>query len=198
MYYRYGEISAPLDVSGRIDIIRNYASQDSGATEIDTQTALMRLSYVNVGTYAVNEFDSGIPGDTFRYAAVFFIPRFLWPEKPVLTEISNELNFSATGNFGSAVSTGLGVEFYWNFGWLGILVGGLGMGTLLYLWSLYSIRVQEVGAWHLFAVVLLGMKMGTRSDGFFVVDVLSPFLLATLGHFALSVVDKVIAVRKRE
>ncbi|MEY4270210.1 MAG: hypothetical protein RLZZ58_1426, partial [Pseudomonadota bacterium] len=155
-------------------------------------------SYVNVGTYAMHEYDSGLPGDSFKYTYAILIPRFLWPEKPVLTSVATDLNFSATGSFNSSVSAGISVELYWNFGWVGLFVGALGIGILLYLWSLYTIRVQEVGAWHLFAVVLLGMKVGTRSDGFIVTDIFGPLLLAVLGHFALSAIDKVIAVRKRD
>lgn len=71
-------------------------------------------------------------GDTIEPLLTFFIPRSLWPDKPnvqvglLVTKVffpeqTGEVNLS---------DSQLG-ELYWNFGWIGIVVGMVCIGTIL-------------------------------------------------------------------
>lgn len=188
----YGSISGPAGLAERTAILAEYVQNPSIAQEKDANYALIRFSYVNIGTLVIERYDMGFPADTLSYAYAVFIPRIIWPEKPILTDLSRELNYEITGNDQSAVATGLAPEAYWNGGWLGVIIGAFGAGTIFWAWSVYSLRVQSLGAWHLFPVVLLGIRAGTRFDGFFVVDLLGPLLFAVIGHFVLMMANRFV------
>lgn len=188
----YGSITGPASLSERAAIIGQYFDGSTTAGFSDENAAFARFSYVNVGTYVINSYDSGFPGTTLESAYAVFIPRIIWPNKPILTEAARELNFEVTGNDQSSVATGLAAEAYWNAGWIGVVVAALAVGTIFWFWSIYALRVQSAGAWHLFPVLLLGVRAGTRFDGFFVVDVLGPLLFAVLGHVALMMANRLI------
>lgn len=189
----YGSISAPAGPTERLRIVRDYFDAPSEEYETDVNYALLRFSYVNVGTLVINRYDIGQPGNSYEYAFALLIPRIIWPDKPSLTEGARTLNFEATGNDQSSVTSGLAPEGYWNGGWIGVVLAGLLASIIFWPWSLYALRVQEVGAWHLFPVILVGIRAGTRFDGWFVVDVLGPLLFAVVGHFILTFANRLLS-----
>src|SRR5690606_18534318 len=100
---RYGEIRGAGLVE-RWDIVQDYLA---GARRVYTrQGGLSRLSYLNVGAYVVDKYDAGLPGDTLRNAAAVFVPRILWPDKPIITSLGPELNFEIFGREGSSLGIG--------------------------------------------------------------------------------------------
>jgi hypothetical protein len=188
----YGTISAAMGPEERIGILRDYYNSPAEAYETDVNYALLRFSYVNVGTLVMSRYDIGQTGNSYEYAYALLIPRLLWPAKPSLTESARTLNFEVTGNDQSSVTSGLAPEGYWNGGWFGVALAALMTSIVFWLWSLYALRVQAAGAWHLFPVILVGIRAGTRFDGWFVVDILGPLLFAVVGHFLLSFANRLI------
>lgn len=72
-------------------------------------------------------------GSTLLVTVLGFIPRALWPEKPV--SIGKELTRYYVGPFyepteGYSVTPTLPADFYLNFGWPGVLLGGFLLGVL--------------------------------------------------------------------
>lgn len=196
MQVRYGGIDAPAPPDERFDMLASYwdpRTLVAGDEEIDY--ASLRFSYVNVGSFVTSLRDQGQEGDTYANALAVFVPRALWPDKPVITETSRRLSYEATGNWNNSVAPGLAPEAYWNDGWFGVAVMGAIIGLIVSVWSVYSLAVQVAGAWYLFPVVLLGVRMGSRFDGFFVSDVLGPIAFGVAGHFVLSFANAAIAKR---
>jgi hypothetical protein len=71
-------------------------------------------------------------GKTLMLTAPALIPRFFWPEKPdaAIGQLFNrELRISPFRDV--YISTTLLVEFYWNFGWPGMLFGMFALGAML-------------------------------------------------------------------
>lgn len=191
----YGEVGAS-PISERIAIIQDYrsGSRIGGVEELDL--GWTRLSYVNAGTFAINQYDTGQRGNSLDNWLVVFIPRFLYPDKPIITAIGEEFNEAATGSPDSSSSPGLAADLYWSAGFAGVIVGGLFVGIILHLWSLYSVAVMRAGAWHLLVIVLLGMRVGQGADDFFVPSMLGPLTFAIVGHLALSLLNR-LAFRRR-
>lgn len=189
---RYGSLSAPAGIGERIDIIVDYYTEPTEVSEAEANYAAIRFSYVNIGAFAISEFDTGNAIDTYSRSWTVFIPRFLWPDKPILTDISRDMNFAITGSDESAVAPGFASEAYWNAGFIGVMLAGIVIGTILWLWSLYSIQVQVLGAWHLFPIVLLGVRAGVRSDGLLVTDLFGPLFVAFFGHIVLAFGNRLI------
>src|SRR6185437_16813150 len=99
---------------------QSYLDGGREATVLTRQSGLSRLSYVNIDAFVVDRYDSGVPGDTFHNAGAVVIPRVLWPNKPIITQLGSDLNLRVFGQEGSSLGIGHFAEAYWNFGWWGI------------------------------------------------------------------------------
>lgn len=176
------------------DIPDLYLSYFNGGREIDqfseVETGWMRLSFVNAGTFAINQYDHGMPGHSFRYWSIVWIPRIIYPNKPIITDVARELSYAANGNYNSSSSAGFAAEAYWNGGWLGTISIAVFIALVFSLWSIYSYEVIQRKAWHLFFIVLIGMRMAIRVDGAFVSDILGPIALVILAHIALELMNR--------
>lgn len=156
----------------------------------DVETGWMRLSFVNAGTFVINQYDHGMPGNSYRYWSVVWIPRIIYPEKPIITDVGRELSYAANGNYNSSSSAGLAAEAYWNGGWLLSISIAILLALIFGLWTIYSYEVIQRKAWHLFFIVLIGMRMALRVDGAFVSDIMGPIALVILAHIALELLNR--------
>jgi hypothetical protein len=99
---------------------------------IDERMSLNRLIGLSVG-----RLESGIVeyayGQTLSDAVLSVIPRILWPEKPVLIGGNHLVRFYTGLYFNSRTAVALGqtLEFYVNFGTLGVAVGFIALSVLL-------------------------------------------------------------------
>ena len=105
---------------------------------------------------AVSYLDSGAQdfakGDTLREALIALVPRVLWSNKPIRAG-SGDLVTTYTGiSFAEGTSVGIGqvMEFYVNFGALGVVLGFLVIGMVITIvdWSAYQPLKQ--GDWERF------------------------------------------------
>jgi hypothetical protein len=100
------------------------------------------------------------------------------------------LTYAGNGNYDSSTSAGLAAEAYWNGGWPAAIGLSVFIAFIFGFWSIYSYEVIRRQAWHLFFVVLIGMRMAVRADGAFVSDILGPLPLAILAHIALELMNR--------
>jgi len=156
----------------------------------EVETGWMRLSFVNAGTFVINQYDHGMPGNSYRYLWIVWIPRIIFPEKPIITDVGRELSYAANGNYNSSSSAGLAAEAYWNGGWLYTIAVAIFLALVFGLWTIYSYEVIQRKAWHLFFIVLIGMRMAIRVDGAFVSDIVGPIALVVLAHIALELMNR--------
>lgn len=192
----YGSfLEAP--VGERISIILEYDAAKAQTQSESDQLGWVRLSYVNAGTFAINEYDNGRPGHSLEQALAVFVPRALWPDKPIITKIGQDFNIAVNGNPDSQSSPGMAADLYWSSGLVGVIVGGLFVGVFLSLWSLYSITVMRTEAWHLLFLVLLGLRVGQASAEFFVPAILGPISFAVIAHIVLTLLNRLTQRRKR-
>ena len=110
--------------------------------------------------------------------------------KPIITDVGRELSYAANGNYNSSSSAGLAAEAYWNGGWLLSISIAIFLALVFGLWTIYSYEVIQRKAWHLFFIVLIGMRMALRVDGAFVSDILGPIPLVILAHITLELMNR--------
>ena len=127
------------------------AEQWSGALQADapvrstqaTTALLERASLLTQVAHVLEVTPSEVPfqqGSTYTYLLVSLIPRFLWPNKPTVSDanryyqiaygLSNERAIKQT-----SISVGSMAEGYINFGWLGVVVVMLGIGVILRIYD---------------------------------------------------------------
>lgn len=198
-YARSAGMSAYAGQANPLEVASIYASYYSGDMIIDvdkdSQNGWARLSYVNVGAFAMNQYDAGHPGDSLKYAPIIWVPRLLYPDKPHVTDIGKEFTYAINGNYESSTSPGIPAESYWDMGWLGVVVISAALALIFTLWSFYTYIAIGCEAWHLFFVVLIGMRTASRLDGGFVVDILGPLGIAVLAHIVIELLNRFLPER---
>jgi hypothetical protein len=184
LYQRYHSIQG-AGLYERWAIVQTYLDSGHETVTSTRQTGLSRLSYVNVDAFVVEKFDAGSPGDTLRNAAAVFVPRILWPDKPIITQLGEDLNFLVFGRAGSFLGIGHFAEAYWNFGWAGVIPFMAALALILSIYTRISVRIMARQDWLLLPIVLIGVNVGLRVDGFFVPDILGRAWIAVCVGFGL-------------
>src|SRR5450759_2142370 len=98
--------------------------------------------------------------DRFQTAFSTFIPRIIWPDKPVIT-YGHEFTFLVTGAEGSGGSgAGFFGEAYWNLGWSGVVLAAVWTGIIHAIMT--SVNMQKIADKDLrwLPIVLMSIKMG--------------------------------------
>lgn len=153
-----------------------------------------RLSYTTPQTAALDFYDAGMGGDEIRLIPWLFVPRVLAPNKPIITQSSEDFHTKITGQRGSNTGQGIFVSGYYNAGWLGVLLVGILCGWILSQTSAIAQAVLRRRAILLLPIALLGVFIAFRIDGHFVSDYFGPFAFIL---YLLLVPAFLISVRRR-
>lgn len=150
-----------------------------------------RLSYTNAQAFAMNRYNSGLPGDTFSLAVYTIVPRVIWPDKPIIT-VGPQFNYLATGNPDSASAPGFFGEAYWNGGWFMVVVACLYVGILFAGITCYAI--QQISNLELLflPVIFIGIRAGFRPDDWFVATYVGTLTIGIFLHILLYFINKLI------
>lgn len=203
---RYGELAgAGFSVSGagagfseRVEVLGNSLGLVGDLVQRDGASAgWVRISYAIPASFAIQQYDSGKPGHSLSNALAVFIPRALWPEKPVITQVAIDFNIAATGNQYSSSAPGVFADAYWNYGWLGVILAMTPLGVLFALLSRFALDTLRKENWLYMPIVLLGMQIGFQIDGFIVSNVLGGAVLVLAGYVCLKILETLMFTRKR-
>jgi O-antigen polysaccharide polymerase Wzy len=87
-------------------------------------------------------------GQTYSYLGVTLIPRFLWPDKPSVSEANRfyQLAYGLSDSRSvetTSIAVGSMAEAYINFGWLGVIVIMCGIGAILRIYECVFITNQS-------------------------------------------------------
>jgi hypothetical protein len=180
-------------VAERLAIIASYfGRRDSFEVEEKIQDVL-RLSYVNQSALAIDMYDNGRPGNSLDNAWAVFIPRMLWPEKPIITQVGRDFTVLA-GAPENSTAPGIFADAYWNFGWAGVVGIMAAVGVLFGILSRYALSVMATGAWVQFPIVMLAMKTGMRVDGFIISDILGASIILFFLYLGVKAGERLIVM----
>jgi hypothetical protein len=113
-------------------------------------------------------------GETVWQALTSLVPRALWPGKPVYAGSPGVVSRYTGLSFAAGTSVGIGqvMEFYINFGTLGVLFGFLILGTLVGMFDAWAAARLWAGDWMHFAMWFLA-GIGFIQAGGSLVEVVS-------------------------
>ena len=131
------------------------------------QQTLVRVSFVNSAAFVISQYDHGLPGSSLTEAVYSVIPRFLWPEKPVI-HVAGDLATLATGTIGNSISAGYFAESYWNFGWIGLPLLLCPVGVVFNLATRFAARVIERKDWLYLPILFLNLRIALQVDAWYV------------------------------
>ncbi len=106
-------------------------------------------------------------GSTIAWAAVAFVPRILWPSKPNIVGGTDTISKYTGRDFGTSTTTfGIGniLEFYINFGTIGVFCGLLLLGTGIRVCDIHAGQHLNGGDWWRFAA-WFGIGLGLIQPG---------------------------------
>lgn len=174
----------------RYEILKRYFLEKSSINNMSIpghQSWWTRLNYANAQTFAMDQYDSGQRGTTFSLAIYTIIPRIIWKDKPVITEVGNVFNYLVTKNPDSASSPGIFAEAYWNGGWLAFFFACTYLGFLFAGFTKYSLIKIGKNEFYFLPIIILGIRIGIRCDGWFVSDYVGSLVIAIFMHLVLKV-----------
>jgi hypothetical protein len=178
-YNNPANIGTEMSLSQNLVYLRAYFDNKEESDPEAPQGSLLRVSFVNVAAFVVSQYDHGLPGDSLRNTLYSFIPRFLWPEKPLVL-LGGELATLVSGEVGNQISPGYFAEAYWNLGWIGLPLLLIPIGFFFNVSTHFAARVIEREDWLYLPVLFLSLKVGMQIDSFY-----NGFVGATAQIFAL-------------
>lgn len=95
-------------------------------------------------------------GETFLQALTMVVPRVVWPEKPV--SVGGQAivrQYAGYGILSGSIAPGHLMEFYLNFGVLGVIFGFMLMGAVVGLLDEYCAQQLKIGNLFKFAIILV-------------------------------------------
>jgi hypothetical protein len=162
VYYRasFGERLAivqrwvDLQVGGELD-----SNQDGGWWK--------RLSYNNTEALGMELYDRGEPGETFLLCVYGLVPRFVWPDKPVI-DPGADFTEIAMGHRESHTGIGVFGEAYWNGGWALLLLTCCYIGVLFSWLTRVALIALVRSEWLLLPCAFMGIRLGFHIDDWFI------------------------------
>ena len=191
---RYGD-DTQVSFGQRFDILTSYTPSPGPtvSTQEQIQGALSRLSYVNAATFLIDQYDHGAPGEWQELLPAVFVPRFLWAEKPIISDVGFDIYELGTGRRTSSSGAGIYADSYWVMGWWGVIIYMPIFGVILGVLSASAARFLRQGKWLLFPVVLMGMQMGYRTDGHYITDVAGAGVILAGMYVVLALADQIMS-----
>jgi hypothetical protein len=110
-----------------------------------------RFEVASIQGFLINEYNNDRASNTLSNFWITFIPRAVWPQKPIITNLGGELHmkyYNDPNQKNSALAPTYSAEAYWNYGSLGVVLVsillGLAIGWLTHysLLALYGIRSE--------------------------------------------------------
>ena len=127
-------------------------------------------------------YDQGYSGDTFALALYIFVPRLLYPDKPIMTP-GHEFNVLVNGNPDSQSAPGMFAEAYWNGGWPLAVFTFLFMGAFYWAWEEYAKRKLTFLRLAYMPVIWLGLFSAIQQDAWFISGTIGILPIALAFHF---------------
>lgn len=135
---------------------------------VGNQGSWQRISSAPVQAFAMDSFDRGQPGSTFGTALWAFVPRLIYPDKPIITQGDVFTTLVKGRAVGGGTGAGYFGEAYWNKGWPGVLLMSVFVGMLLAVFTQFNSNMVLTGNYQYFAVAFMTLASGYRADDWLV------------------------------
>jgi hypothetical protein len=182
MAYGVKGLTSLSDTQSALEDFARSGRDDAAELLPGVQSWWCRLNYANAQSFAMTAYDQGLSGDTFALAFYVFVPRILYPDKPIMTP-GVEFNVLVDGNPGSQSAPGMFAEAYWNGGWPLAVLTFLFMGAFYWAWEVYARRKLAFLRLAYMPVIWLGLFSAIQQDAWFISGTIGILPIALAFHF---------------
>lgn len=128
-------------------------------------------------------YDRGEPGSTFGQLHWLFLPRFLFPEKPVIN-FATEVTWVLFGHSSSSTGSTIFGEAYWNGGWIFVVLSAIFFGFSIYGVSVLVLKLLLDANAFGWLIAMVGWNLGASIGNLFTAGFLGP-MIVFLGLFII-------------
>ena len=182
---KFGILAGGGEFTERSEYLRESFTDKGIGPEQSSYNTWSRLCYMPSEAAALYLYDSGQGGDDYKKMGWVFVPRLLFPSKPIISS-GGDFNRKVTGIETSASAPGVLADGYYNLGWFGLVASASLMGLVLAMTSALSLQVLLTKSLLWLPAGLMGAFMAFRLDGHFVNDIWGPFgmlvILMAIGY----------------
>ncbi len=170
------QLSSDKSISTRLDILQSIFSVAPQTHDVQT-SGWSRLCYTSQQVAAIDLYEQGQGGDDMKLLGWVFLPRILFPDKPIISRSGSKFNEKITGFDTSSSAMGLFLSGYYNLGWIGLFLVSILTGWILAIFAAISRAIIASGSVILLPVGLFSNYLALRVGGNFVVDYWGPFAM---------------------
>jgi hypothetical protein len=158
--------------------------------------AWARLDYTAPQRAAVHLYETGNGGSDFEMLIWPFVPRFLFPGKPIITGASTEFTYKIRGFNSSATAMGVFINGFYNLGWLGLILVSFTVGVILSWFRAVLKAAQQADSVILLCIGLFGHMTAILLSGTYLANFLGPFV--TMFYAVLGMYGIIFLLEKRK
>lgn len=166
VYDRNGTINQ-AGYGDRLQILGSYAVGTTegraaeSTEEADPQAWWVRLNYAGVQARAMSFYDRGNGNPALDTAWIYLIPRFIWADKPNLSLSAIDFHRLVTGDVRAESFLGISYygDLYWQYGWLGVIVGCPLIGLVFAAMAARSLQSMRSRDFVMMPAVLLALNL---------------------------------------
>ena len=141
-------------------------AQNSG--ELSTRDKIWsRQSLSPVQGLLIYYYNNGFKGTSLEAPWIHFIPRLLWPDKPITTDVARDFNERVFGTRTSSLAPSFNADAYWNGGWPLVFATIIFIGCLFAVLSHFSISRITIGDFRALPIIIWGVNLGRFVESFF-------------------------------
>ncbi len=129
-----------------------------------------RFEYSAKQVYAMDLRDDGIKSSSLATLPIIFIPRILWPDKPIIQAPGKEFYYYVTGRDNNNMSISVYADMYWQFGWIGLIVFSPMLGALIAAMTTILLPEMKRRNFIYFPAVLIGFQFALLDPNQFLIN----------------------------
>jgi len=149
-----------------------------------------RICYAPAQAFAMDAYDRGKRGETFETALWAFVPRLIYPDKPVITHGEVFTTLVKGAPIGGGSGAGYFGEAYWNMGWFGVFFMSMVVGILLAALTQFNIDMVSTGNYQFYPVAWMAITVGYRVDDWFVATTVNSIPIMIVLYIMIKYISK--------
>lgn len=179
-------------LAGEVNVVDTYAN--------DRTDPWLRLNYVPYQVHSMRMYDRGAGGDTLNEVWMYFIPRVVWREKPVIVPLGRRWYSDFLGRELQSTSVGITIygDGYWQAGWLGVIAFSFLTGLSFGLISILSFRAIKYSDFATVPAVFLALQLSVLgTSGFFQTTIIGGLVFYVAYQLLIRTIKSIYFTRSR-
>ena len=140
----------------RLDLFRMAYHGDLRIAELENIGIWSRIDYTSPDVAAMWFYENGLGGDSYKLIPWLLVPRFLYSDKPTISDSGAKFTYKVKGYDTSSTGQGIFISGYYDLGWPGLFFSSILCGFILAWYRTVILAAQISKSTLLLIIGLLG------------------------------------------